>query len=224
MAIALIAANGGTVNGGSSLSFTVDVGTGANRVVVVTAAEFASIDLSAGTCTCGGVSMGAPVVQSANIGNNRAFAWAATTSLTGVQTILITPPSTAYIDAIASSWSDVDQTTPTDASASYSNTFTGTPQTLSISVSAGGVAVDQMSRRDTGNTTPDGTQTRLHSQITSGFGSAISGGSYKAGATAMTWTHGGSAPVCHVIVALKAASGGGGGGSKLALISQLMGA
>lgn len=209
MAIALIAANGSTVNNGSSLSFSLDLGSGSNRAVVVTAAEFASIDLSAGTCSCGGVDMGAAVEVTSNVSNNRAFAWCAPTSLTGEQTILITPPSNAYIDAIASSWSGVDQTTPTDAPAGYSNTFTGTPQTLAISVSAGGVAVDMMSRRLSGSsTTPDASQTRLHSEISSG-GIAVSGASYKAGATQMQWTHAGSAGVSHVIVALKAAASAG---------------
>lgn len=209
MAIALIAANGGTVNGGTSLSFTLDLGTGPNRAVVVEAAEFASIDLSAGTVTVGGVSMGSAVVVSPNVSNNRGFGWVIPVSLTGTQTVVITPPSAAYIDAIASSWSDVDQTTPQSAVASYSNTFTDTPQTLAISVGAGGVAVDLMARRTSGSsTTPDASQTRLHSEISSG-GIGVTGGSYKAGATQMSWTHAGFAGVSHVIVALKQAGASG---------------
>ncbi len=125
---------------------------------------------------------------------------------TGTHNLVINfSPNCPYGGAIVEKdWSGVDQTTPVDNTAGINPAVPASPQTLSITVSAGGVASDVV---NTGGATPivDGSQTE---DFNSTAGGDHFGSSHKASASAMTWTWMSSTPsaLSHVIIALKVAS------------------
>lgn len=213
MAVAFDAASTGYNSGASSLTISHTVGSGSDRALVVAASCINGTDfLASATATYGGVSMGSPVVtKSAGAGSNYVYVWVLAAPASGTANVVITPSGSAYLKAVVSSYTGVDQTTPVSSSAKYTNGFTPSPKSVAITVGAGGMAVDFICDRTSGRTiTPNGSQTRLGSQINGTL--STSSGSYKAEATAMEWTHsgGGSENISVGIVALAAAAGGGG--------------
>lgn len=211
MAVAFDAASTGYNSGASSLTISHTVGSGSDRALVVAVACINSTDfLASATVTYGGVSMGSPVVtKSAGTGNNYVYVWALANPATGTANVVITPSGSAYLKAVVSSYTGVDQTTPVSNSAKYTSSFAPSPVSVSITVGTDGMAVDFICVRNSGRTiTPHASQTRLGSQINGTL--STNSGSYKANATAMEWTHsGGTENVSIAIVALAAASGGG---------------
>lgn len=210
MAIAFDASSNGTISGSSSITVA-HTCTGANLALVVAAACPNSSDfLSGATVTYNGVSMGSPRVSVSSFASLVVYVWVLAAPATGTHNIVITPTSSAFIDLIAASFTGVDQTTPVDATNSGTNGFAVSPFSTSITVSAGGVAVDMFSKRATAaGLTAGGAQTQVASTNDS---VAIASMSYLAAATAMSWTFSDFEPVvAQAIVALKAGAGGGGG-------------
>jgi hypothetical protein len=196
--------------GGTSVSATLTVGSGSNRLLLVSAVCINSGDLlAAGTCTFRGSSLGSPVFT--QTGNSRhCYVWRLVAPASGSGTVVITPSGGAFVDVHVSAWSDVDQTTPIPAggTAVFVNDFATSPRSTAITVPAGGVAVDMLSLRNGGGTlTKDATQTQIGTTQSNGIG--VSAASYKADATAMAWTYTptSNAFVTHVVVALAPAAG-----------------
>lgn len=200
----------GFTSGAASLTISHTVGSGSDRALVVWAACINSTDfLAAATVTYGGVSMGSPVVTpAAGASNNYTYCWVLKNPTSGTANIVITPSAGAYIKAVCSSWDTVDQTTPVAATNNANTAFAGSPYTNSIS-GTGHMAIDFLCLRNASKAlTPDGTQTRIGSQVAGTLSS--SSGSYKAGATTMSWTQPdpGTAPVAWGAIALAGASAG----------------
>lgn len=200
----------GFTSGAASLTISHTVGSGSDRALVVWATCINSTDfLAAATVTYGGVSMGSPVVTpAAGASNNYIYCWVLKNPTSGTANIVITPSAGAYIKAVCSSWDTVDQTTPVAATNKANTGFAGSPYTNSIS-GTGHMAIDFLCLRNASKAlTPDGTQTRIGSQVAGTLSS--SSGSYKAGATTMSWTQPdpGTAPVAWGAIALAGAAGG----------------
>lgn len=214
MATTFDAASSGFSNSATSLTISHTVGSGSNRLLVVQASCLNSGDnLASGTCTYNGSSMGAAIVGPASgASSNWTYTWVMVAPPTGTANVVITPSTTSSLDAVVSSYAGVDQGSPVSASSSVYSAFTASPLTRSITVSSGGMAVDFLSYRATSQSlTPDGSQTRLSTQIAGHV--STSSGSYKADATSVVWTFGGSgsAQISHVVIALEPSGGGGGG-------------
>lgn len=194
----------GFTSGAASLTISHTVGSGSDRALVVWATCINSTDfLASATVTYGGVSMGSPAVTPAGgTSNNYVYCWVLVNPASGTANVVITPSASAYIKAICSSWHTVDQTTPVAATNKAVTSFAGSPYSNSISAT-GHMAVDFLCLRNPTKTlTPDGTQTCIGTQI-AGTLSSISG-SYKSGATSMSWTQPdpGTAPIAWAAIAL----------------------
>jgi len=210
MAVGFDSASTGFNSGAASLTISHTVGSGSNRALVVAVACINSSDfLATATVTYGGVSMGSPVVtKHASTANNHVYVWVLVNPTSGTANVVITPSGSAYLKAVVSSYTGVDQTTPVSSSTKYTSSFAPSPVSNSITVLSGGMAVDFICDRTASRTiTPNGTQTRLGSQINGTL--STSSGSYKADATAMEWTHngGGTENVSIAVVALGPSGG-----------------
>lgn len=210
MAIALDASSKGFISGAAALTIAHTVGAGANRVLVVMAACVNSTNhLATATATYGGVSMGSPIVTPASgASDNYLYIWVLANPATGAANVVITPAAAAYVKAICSSWTGVDQTTPVSATAKYVSSFGASPVSLSIAASSG-VAVDFLCHRAASKAiVKDGTQTLIGTLIAGSI--STSGSSYKDGATEMQWTQPdpGTAHLAYAVIALAGASGG----------------
>lgn len=213
MAIAPDASSGTFGNGSPTLTLA-HTCTGSNLALVVGAASGNTSDLITGaTATYNGVSMGSARVFDTATGNARMFMWVLAAPATGTHNIVITPgTSGALLCLIGGSFTGVDQTTPVDSAGTEhtSTAFPSSPFSQSVTVSAGGVAVDMFYHLASGSAfTPDATQTAVGSQQDDTGGRA--GMSFKAAATAMSWAYTGASglPTVLGVVALKAAAAGG---------------
>lgn len=221
MAIAFDSGNSGAISGSASLTIS-HTCNGADRVLLVFASCLNSTDfLASATVTYGGVSMGAPIVTPASSTNNSLYAWLLAAPSSGTANVVITPSSGAFVDAFTASFTGVDQATPSDSNNKDVSASAVSPKSISITTSAGGFAVDMICRRTAGSSlTPDGTQTRISTEVAGGV--STSGSSYKSAATTMVWTHAATDNIAHAVVALKASAGGGGGSTLLAKLNHFM--
>ena len=228
MAIAIDAITQGSIAGTASLTISHTVGSGSNRVLYVFAECHNSVDyLASGTVTYGGTSLGSAVQGVVETGSDSNYlrVWRMTAPTSGTANVVITPSASAFIHAYCISLTGVDQTTPegtiatSPATTSPSNSTS--PISTTVTLGTDGLALDMLTRRvASSGLTPDGTQTRIGTELTAGA-VATSGASYKAGSgsTTMTWTHAALANLSHMVVPVNAASGGG-GGSAIAAISN----
>ena len=205
MAITLDASSSKYVNNAASLT-QAHTCSGTDRVLVVVVNGLDATDLMAsGTVTYGGVSMGAAVlVQSHSANHCRMYVMANPPA--GTANIVVTPSANAYLNMAAVSFTGVDQATPVSASNSSWKQYSVDPTSDTITVSAGGVALDALIQYLlTGSLTCDASQTSIVTS-TNAFGRL--GLSYKADATAMAWhplpTNNNAT---HLLVALKPAAG-----------------
>lgn len=206
MAASIDAVSQGSVIAAASITIAHTVGSGSNRALYVFAVCPNSGDyLATATVTYGGVSMGA-AIASALTASNYLYVWRLLAPASGTANIVITPSSSAYIHAFGVSMSGVDQTTPngTAASATSQNT---TPCSTSVTLGAGGMAIDMFSARSTASAVaPVAGQTQLGTEINAGVGR--SGASYKAGSgsTSMGWTFPASSGGSWLVVPVNAAT------------------
>lgn len=228
MAIAIDSVSQGSIAGSTSLTISHTVGSGSDRVLYVLCEGQNSTDLmSGGTVTYGGTSLGSGLQSIVELGNGSNFmrVYRMTAPTTGTANVVLTPSSTAFLHVYCVSLTGVDQTTPegtiNSSPASSINAPSDTPISTTVTLGTGGLALDMISRRVASSSlTPDGSQTRIGTEITAGA-IATSGASYKAGSgsTTMTWTHAANnSNVAHLVVPVNAAAGGG--GSSIAAISM----
>lgn len=201
MAVAFDATANGYIEGASSLTISMTVGSGANRALVVFATCLNSTDfLASATVTWNGTSMGSPVVSTSTGTQNATYAWVLVAPASGTHNVVITPSGSAYINAEVASFTNVNQSSP--VSTSYGSTFnTTTPYSHTITVAAGEMAVDQFYSRATGSTiAPGGSQTALGSQVNTSLSSFLA--SYQSGSGVMSWSFTGGSGVFDTYLAL----------------------
>lgn len=193
-------------SGGTSALTLAHTCTGTDLALVVMASCPNGYNYLAGsTATYNGVSMGAARVNVAGGSNEYSYLWVLANPASGTHNIVVTPTGSAYLDVIGASFTGVDQTTPVGSTANSQNGYAVSPYSTNITVASGGCAVDFFTKRSPSATlTVDGTQTQIAQTANS---VSRSGASYKAAATAMSWTFSESQPlVTHLIVALQAAA------------------
>ena len=169
----------------TSLSWSHTVGAGgANRILIV-GVSFKNTSSVTGV-TYGGEALTLVPNSGQSTTGRRVELWYKVAPLENTNTVVVTMPSSIHTIAGATSWTEVHQTTPLGAAA----TFTATSTTPSVSVlsGSGDVVVDTMVAPS--SPTVDGSQTHrwsLPQGGTYGAGSSENGG---ASSTTMSWTTG----------------------------------
>lgn len=217
MPVSIDSVSQGAVSGATSLTISHTVGAGADRALYVFVVGHNSTDLMAsGTVSYGGTSLGSRlqgVVETGN-GSNFLAVYRLTAPASGTANVVITPSASAFMHAYCVSVAGADQATPEGTIATSPATSVGaasaSPVNTSVTLSAGGMAIDMISRRVTASSlTPDAAQTRAGTEQTAGT-FATSGASYEAGSgsVTMTWTHAGTNNVSHLVVPVNATASG----------------
>lgn len=207
MAIALDSTSTGQAAGAATLTISHTVGSGSNRALVVLVHTIGGDLMSSGTVTYGGVSMGSPVLAAASA-NTYAFVLVAPAS--GTANIVITfNGGDTYANAVAASFSGVDQSTPVSATASFTNGFAASPRSLSISIPTDGAGVDLIyaANASTAFTPTESGQTQIGSTMVNTGVWSTTGSRMVGAGSAMSWTFtNGTMEVQQGAVALSAAS------------------
>lgn len=208
MAVAFDAGSGGQVASNTVLNIT-HVCTGSNLCLVVGVGSPNSGDQITGA-TYNGVAM--TLVRAEGVAQQWVKLYRLVAPATGSHTLAISTSPASFMEAVAASFTGVDQTTPSDDNQGSNNGSQTSPSTVTVTCSTGGAAFDFMTNRTTADSvTKGGSQTQVSTQQDDGI--AIGVGSYWVhdGSTAMSWTWASSTRVnTHAALALKAVAAAGG--------------
>jgi len=209
MAIALDSTSTGQAAGASSLTISHTVGSGSNRALVVIVHTIGGDLMSSGSVTYNGTSMGSPVLAAASANT---YAYVLVAPASGTANIVITfNAGGTYANAVAASFTGVDQSTPVSTTASFTNGFATSPRSLSITIPANGAGIDLIyaASGSTTFTPTESGQTQIGSTMVNTGIWSTTGSRIVGSGSAMSWTFtGGTMEVQQGAVALSPASAG----------------
>lgn len=200
----LVATNQGTVTSSATLTISITVPAGSNRLLLVKASCVDTTDkLSGATVTANGVSMGAAVLDVAGADRNAMHAWAVVAPTVGTYNVVLTASGSTFMGAVVEAWDDVDQSTPVALSDSTTNSFLSSPLSRTIAIASGQQATDLLCIRTSGVTlTPGGTQ--VGTTFNSGSLSTVAASRTPGVASATSWTFSGPTNGTYLALVLQA--------------------
>lgn len=172
---------------------------GADRVLLAMGGCSPSADIVTGV-TYNGVAMTRVLFESGSGASATSYVYVLVNPPTGAHNIVWTMSNTtAELDAQNASWNNVDQTTPVSTSVGGGSPNQNSPRSDSITVPAGGIAVDIIVGFGTSDPFVIGAG---QTQILQNSSTVRVASSYKAAATAMSWSWGAQRQLTHIVLAL----------------------